>query len=68
MEMALIGLCIVAAANLAITAALYTKLCRKSEQQRVEEAVEAEMESERMNKGFDNIMGYTVGGKTGFEQ
>lgn len=59
-------------ADLAMTAALYHKLVRPSEEERNEAAVEEAMRQEAakadpMDEGFENIMRFSVNGKTGFE-
>lgn len=59
---------LVAVANCAMTAVMLTKLCCKSEEQRTEEAVEAAMQRDKIDEGFENIMNYSVCGKTGMEE
>lgn len=56
-------------ANLAVTAALYIRLCLPSEEQRSEAAVEKALResADPMDEGFENIMRFSVNGKTGFE-
>ena len=63
--------------DLAVTAALYIRLCLPDEQERLERRVEAAQErameaqrdrGELMDEGFENIMRFSVNGKTGFER
>ena len=57
-------------ANLAVTAGLYRRLLLPSEEERNERAVEKAMEqaaADPIDEGFENIMRFSVNGKTGFE-
>lgn len=56
--------------NLAVTLRLYCKLLLPDERERNERAVEQAMKesaADPMDEGFDNIMRFSVNGKTGFE-
>lgn len=57
--------------NLSLTAKLYIRLVLPDEESRNEQAVERAMrEAEKadpMDEGFENIMRFSVKGKTGFE-
>ena len=56
--------------NLAVTAGLYRRLLLPSEEERNERAVEKAMEqaaADPIDEGFENIMRFSVNGKTGFE-
>lgn len=73
MEGALIFLGLLVVLNLSITARLYIRLVLPDEESRNEAAVEQAMDRERkeaadaMDEGFENIMRFSVKGKTGFE-
>ena len=54
--------------NISVTAAVYCKLCLPSREKRTDAAVEREMEKGSVDEGFENIMRYSVNGKTGFEE
>ena len=56
--------------DLGVTAATYRRLFSPSEEERNERAVEKAMEQRQdpMDEGFENIMRFSVNGKTGFEQ
>ena len=56
--------------DLVVTAATYRRLFSPSEEERNERAVEKAMEQRQdpMDEGFENIMRFSVNGKTGFEQ
>lgn len=54
--------------NISVTAAVYCKLCLPSKAERTDAAVEREMEKGSVDEGFENIMRYSVNGKTGFEE
>ena len=54
--------------NISVTAAVYCKLCLPSREERTDAAVEREMEKGSVDEGFENIMRYSVNGKTGFEE
>lgn len=51
-----------------MTGAMFAKVCMPSEEQRNESRVEREMEKGSVDEGFENIMRYSVNGKTGFEE
>ena len=71
MEQFLNGLVLLAVLlDLAVTAATYRRLFSPSEEERNERAVEKAMEQRQdpMDEGFENIMRFSVNGKTGFEQ
>lgn len=71
MEQFLTGLLLLAVLlDLAVTAATYRRLFSPSEEERNERAVEKAMEQRQdpMDEGFENIMRFSVNGKTGFEQ
>lgn len=53
---------------LLMTAAMFTKVCVPSREERTDAAVEREMEKGSVDEGFENIMRYSVNGKTGFEE
>ena len=55
--------------DLVVTAATYRRLFSPSEEERNERAVEKAMEQRQdpMDEGFENIMRFSVNGKTGFE-
>ena len=55
--------------DLAVTAGLYCRMCLPSREERNERAVEKAMEHRQdpMDEGFENIMRFSVNGKTGFE-
>lgn len=57
---------------LLLAAAVFTKVCLPSEEERTDAAVEREMERDKASRNIDegiaNIMSYSVNGKTGFEQ
>lgn len=56
--------------DLAVTAGLYFRMCLPSREERNERAVERAMEQEAadpIDEGFENIMRFSVNGKTGFE-
>ena len=68
----LAALLFMAAANLALSAALYRALALPDEEERNEALVEAALRREAekadpMDEGFENIMRFSVNGKTGFE-
>ena len=50
--------------NISVTATVYYKLFAPSAEERTDAAVEKEM----MDEGFENIMTFSVNGKTGFEK
>lgn len=71
MEQFLTGLLLLAVLlDLGVTAATYHRLFSPSEEERNERAVEKAMEQmqDPMDEGFENIMRFSVNGKTGFEQ
>ena len=71
MEQFLNGLVLLAVLlDLAVTAVTYRRLFSPSEEERNERAVEKAMEQRQdpMDEGFENIMRFSVNGKTGFEQ
>ena len=51
-----------------MTAAIFTKVCVPSREERTEAAVEEAMQRNTIEEGFENIMTYSVMGKTGFEE
>lgn len=69
----LVVIAILSALNVALTAGLLVKLLVPSEEQRNERKAEqamadsAQREKDAMDEGFDNIMRFSVNGKTGFE-
>lgn len=62
------------AIQLLMSAAVFAKVCRPKAEDVTDAAVEREMELERdrasrnIDEGIENIMSYSVNGKTGFEQ
>ena len=58
--------------NLLLTAAVFVKTCLPTPAERadrqVELAVEESQRPDPMDEGFENIMRFSVNGKTGFEQ
>lgn len=58
--------------NLLLTAAVFVKTCLPTPDERtdrqVELAVEESQRPDPMDEGFENIMRFSVNGKTGFEQ
>lgn len=72
MEQFLNGLVLLAVLlDLAVTAATYRRLFSPSEEERNERAVEKAMEqaaADPIDEGFENIMRFSVNGKTGFER
>lgn len=57
--------------DLAVTVHLSHRILAPSEEERNERAVELAMEkaaADPMDEGFENIMRFSVNGKTGFEQ
>lgn len=71
MEQVFMGLLLlVAALDLAVTVRLYCRLLLPSEEERNERAVTEAMEqaaADPIDEGFENIMRFSVNGKTGFE-
>lgn len=55
--------------ELAFMAVMFRQLCCPSAEARTDKAVEQAQERQRdlMNEGIENIMTYSVNGKTGFE-
>ena len=53
---------------LLMTAAMFTKVCMPSSAERTDAAVEEAMQHNTIEEGFENIMTYSVMGKTGFEE
>ena len=67
------ALAVMAAANLALSVALYRAIVLPDEEARNEAAVERAMareaeQADPMDEGFENIMRFSVNGRTGFEQ
>lgn len=62
-------LLLVLLANLYCTVLLYRRATRHDEEESADEAVEAAIKKERdlMSEGLDNIMLFSVNGKTGME-
>ena len=60
------------AVDLLLTAAVFVKTCLPTPDERtdrqVELAVEESQRPDPMDEGFENIMRFSVNGKTGFEQ
>lgn len=58
--------------NLLLTAAVFVKTCIPSADERTDRQVELAMEESQrpdpMDEGFENIMRFSVNGKTGFER
>lgn len=56
-------------ANIAITTALFLRVTRNDAEQELDKSVEEAMKRERdaMSEGLDNIMMFSVNGKTGME-
>ena len=54
--------------NISVTASLYCKLCMPSKKERTDAAVEEALQRNTIEEGFENIMTYSVMGKTGFEE
>lgn len=56
-------------ANIAMTTALFLRVTRNDAEQELDESVEKAMKRERdmMSEGLDNIMMFSVNGKTGME-
>lgn len=58
--------------NLLLTAAVFVKTCLPTPDERtdrqVDLAVEESQRPDPMDEGFENIMRFSVNGKTGFEQ
>ena len=59
------------AANLVCSVRMYRRMNRHAEEERNEQAVEtaaAEQKKDLIDEGIDNILLFSVNGKTGFEQ
>ena len=56
--------------NLLLTAAVFVKTCIPSAEERTDREVEIALEErpDPMDEGFENIMRFSVNGKTGFER
>ena len=56
-------------ADIAMTTALFLRVTRNDAEQELDESVEKAMKRERdmMSEGLDNIMMFSVNGKTGME-
>lgn len=68
----LIGILLLAAANLLLTARVLVRLTRGDAEAESEQAVQDAMDEEKrergsLDEGFENIMRYAVNGKTGFD-
>ena len=70
MELIYFGILLLLLVNLVLTAGLYRRLLLPSEEERNERAVQKAMDqaaADPMDEGFENIMRFSVNGKTGFE-
>lgn len=55
------------AADLSLTALVFVRLYANAAEERLERKVGEHIARDRMDEGFENIMSFSVNGKTGFE-